>query len=321
VTPSDPYHPTNRNARFVAPEEARSRELRLLLAALLRFVRKERPLPGATGEISLWICQFWGLGRMRQNGAEIEINGSYVPSAEGLRNLGPQLNPEIIKERTARSFAIQSDKRFKRMMEAAAAGDAAEFNAGFKVTMEALIALWLPDFKPPFELSLDVARQMIRAFRTTLICIALDRVHPVTLIAKAWNGDKAAVLALIRADKLFLLDRCTQAVIRDAGLENDQPFMNELARAQQYQLRLRRRDLLHIYFDLLFLLEELGQALPRRDELQRLLDPHGTVFRGSYAFERDLQRQRENFMKLIEEASTQLPVLLSLYGSDLPAEG
>ena len=251
MDPSAADNPTSRKAKFVAPEEARSRELRLLLAALLRFVRKERPLPGATGEISLWICQFWGLERMRQNGAEIEINGSNVPDAEGLRNLGPQLSPEIIKERTARSFAIQSDKRFKRMMEAAAGGDTAEFNTGFKAIMQALIDLWVADFKPPFELSFDVMRQIIRAFRTTLICTSLDRVHPVTLIGKAWSGAKPSVLALIRADKLFLVDRCTQAVIRNAGLENDQQFMNELARAQGYQPRIRRRDLLHIYFDLL----------------------------------------------------------------------
>ena len=40
-------------------------------------------------------------------------------------------------------------------------------------------------------------------------------------------------------------------------------------------------DLLHIYFDLLFMLELVGKPLDRIDELQRLLDPRASSHRQS----------------------------------------
>jgi hypothetical protein len=321
VNPSEKNNPTNRKARFVAPEGERSRELRQLLVGLWRFVRKERPLQGTTGEISLWICQLWGLGRMRQSGGEIKINGCYAEAAEALGGFGPKLSPEQIKRKHAQSVAMRSQAGFKDMIEAAKNRDISGFNADFEGMTKALIGVWLPDFEPPFELSFDVIRQMIRAFRATLICTALDRVNPLTMIAKAWKGDKEAVLGLVRADKLFLQDRCSQAVIRNAGLQNDQQFLDELARAQKFQPQLHRRDLVHIYFHWLFFTEAMGQSLPRCDELQRLLDPNGTIFEGLYAFERDLQRQREHFRNMLTEAYTELPALLSLYASALPGGG
>src|SRR5271169_4115255 len=160
---------------------------------------------------------------------------------------------------------------------------------------------------------------MNRALRVTAVCTVLLRVHPLTLIARALKGDQEAVLELVKADKLFLSDRCTQNAIRDAGLRNDQPFMGRLASAQKYQPRLRRRDLIHIYFSLLFLLERAGQPLPRIDELQRLVDSEGREFGGIYAFERDLQRQREIWSQIWTEALSELPALLSFYASARPS--
>jgi hypothetical protein len=258
---------------------------------------------------------------MRESSAEDETNGSYAKIAGGVAGFGPELGPEKIKQQTARSQALQSSADFKRTIEAGKSGDVAGFEAGFQEMIEKMTEVWLPGFELPFPLSFNAMTQISRALRATLILMALDRVHPLTLIARAWRGDKQAVLGLVRADKLFLQDRCTQAAIRDAGLQNDQQFMNELAHAQRFQARLGRRDLLHIYFDLLFLLEELGQTLPRIDELQRLLDPHGNIYEGLYAFERDLQRRRKHFIKLMTDAYRELPAILSLYASDLPGGG
>src|SRR5271167_5074704 len=94
---------------------------------------------------------------------------------------------------------------------------------------------------------------------------------------------------------------------------------NHQASAQKYQPRLRRRDLIHIYFSLLFLLEWAGQPLSRLDELQRLVDPEGREFGGVYAFERDLQRQRELWTQMWTEALSELPSLLSFYQSACPS--
>ena len=98
-------------------------------------------------------------------------------------------------------------------------------------------------------------------------------------------------------------------------------MISSLSTLWRARKNISRRDLQHIYFDLLFLLEALGQALPRTDELQRLLDPQGVIFEGVYAFERDLQRQREHFIKMIAEAHAELPALLPLYSSGLRRTG
>jgi hypothetical protein len=204
------------------------------------------------------------------------------------------------------------------MMAAAKAGDFAAFDATYTEGAKRVAQLWAPDFTPPFPVTFDSAVQVNRAVRATVVCMVLLRVHPWTLIVRALQGEQNAVLNLVRADKLFLQDRCTQNVIRQAGLRNDVQFMARLAGAQQYQPWLYRRDLIHIYFTLLFTLELGGQPLPRIDELQRLVDPEGRVFAGLYAFEKDLQRQRELRHKMWGDALAVLPDLLSYYKSVRP---
>ena len=155
----------------------------------------------------------------------------------------------------------------------------------------------------------------MRATRALFLCTALYGTNPLILIARAWRGERNAVLDLVKVDKLFLQDPCTQSVIRQASLQNDREFLGQLANAQRYQPVLRTRDLFHIYFYVLFLWEELGQALPRMDELQRLLDPRGTKFVGVYAFERDLQRCRAQFQEMLANGEAELSALQSFYGA------
>ncbi len=317
VNPSGKNKPTNLKSRFVAPEQGRSRELRRLLAGLWLFVRRERPLPGLGGEISLWICQLHGLAWLRQSSGNTAEMGSYSEIGEALKIFGPELSPEEIKGKLAGSDAIQSDARFQSMIEAASSGDMTGFNASFQEIAKSMIDLWLPNFEPPFDLSFRTMLQMTRALRGTLVCTALHPVHPLILIARAWKGDKEAVLDLVRIDKLFLQDRCAQEVIRNAALRNDQQ-LDQLAKAQKYQPRLHRRDLLHIYFAVLFMLELVEKPLPRIDDLQRLLDPQATLFKGLYAFEKDLQRRRKRFTKMFAEAYSEFPALLSFYPSASP---
>ena len=313
MNPSEKNKPTNRQARFVAPEGERSRTLRRFLAGLWIFVRKQRPVPEKDGDISQWICQLHGLAALRRTNGKATQDGSDLEMGELLRTFGPELSPEKMRGNLARSDAIQRDARVQGMIEAAKRGDSATFNAGFKEIAESMQEVWLPNFKPPFDLSLSSVLQMRRSLRAILVGTALYHVHPIKLIARAWRGDKSAVLDLIRIDKLFLQDRCTLKVIRDAALRNDQAFIDQLANAQKYQPRLRRRDLIHLYFQVLFVLELVGQPLPRTDELQRLLDPQGDIFRGCYAFERDLQRWREHFNKIFAEAYSEFPTILSFY--------
>jgi hypothetical protein len=311
--------PTKRNSQFVASEEARSRATRQLLAGLWRSVRRQLPVPEGSEGISLWICQLSGLGALHLNGPNIETDESHIEAEAALRALGPEASPEKISEKFAATNALKASPYYQDMMAAASGEDFAKFDTAFTELAKRAGDLWTPGFEPPFPVSFDTGVQINRALRVTVVCTVLQRVHPLTLIAQALKGDQEAVLDLVKADKLFLTDRCTQKVIRDAGLRNDQQFMGRLASAQKYQPRLRRRDLVRIYFNLLFLLEWAGQPLPRIDELQRLVDPEGREFGGIYAFEKDLQRQRELCTKMWAEALSELPTLLSFYASTDPS--
>jgi hypothetical protein len=311
--------PTNRNSQFVASDGARSRAARQLLAGLWRSVRRQLPVPDGTGDISLWVCQLSGLGGVGLNGQSIEADESHIEAEAALRALGPEASPEKISDKFTTANALKVGPYYQDMIAAASGKDFATFDTAFTELAKQVGNLWVPGFRPPFPVSFDAAVQMSRAVRVTSVCTVLQKVHPLTLIARALNGDQEAVVDLVRADKLFLMDRCTQNVIRDAGLRNDQPFMGRLASAQKYQPRLRRRDLIHIYLYLLFLLELAGQPLPRIDELQRLVDPEGREFEGIYAFERNLQRQRELWTQMWTEALSELPALLSYYESAHPS--
>jgi hypothetical protein len=132
--------------------------------------------------------------------------------------------------------------------------------------------------------------------------MAIHEVHPASLIARASKGDRQATLDLIKVDKLFLHDSCAEKVIRDAGLRNDYSFLQQLARAQTYQPKLRVREIQHLYFYSLFLLEQEGNmCLPTGHKLWRILDPRGREYDSLDAFERDFQRRRKAFERILSD--------------------
>ncbi len=223
--------PTSQATEFVASEEARSRASRQLLAGLWRSVRRQLPVPKGSGDISLWVCQLSGLGGLRLNGQSIETGQSHIEAEAALRALGPEASPETIRERFAAANALKEGPYYLGMMAAASGEDFAKFDTAFTELAKQAGTLWVPGFEPPFPVSFDAGVQMNRALRVTLVCTVLQRVHPLTLIARALKGDQEAVLDLVKADKLFLQDRCTQKIIRDAGLRNDEQFIRRLASA------------------------------------------------------------------------------------------
>jgi hypothetical protein len=147
---------------------------------------------------------------------------------------------------------------------------------------------------------------MLRAARAMAVCMAIHEVHPAWLIARASKGDRQATLDLIKVDKLFLHDSCTEKVIRDAELRNDHSFLQQLARAQTYRPKLRVREIQHLYFYSLFLLEQEGNMrLPVGHKLLRVLDPHAREYDSLDAFERDFQRRRKAFEKMLNDMASE----------------
>ncbi len=306
-------NPTTAKKQFVAFEKMRSRVIRRFLAMLVRFVRREPPLPQLKGHLSLWICEVHGLGLVRQPPGQNAPIGSL--GVEAVQTFTPETNPETVRQKTADSVAIASDREVTRLLETLKQGDTTKVNKNFEKTLQKAMNIWFPGFHLPFELSVANLLKLIRASRALFICIALYGTHPLVLIARAWRGEKKAVLDLVKVDKLFLQDPCTQNVIRQAALQNDQEFLVQLANAQKYQPALRSRDLFHLYFYVLFFWEGLGQSIPRINELQRLLDPRGTKYEGPYAFERDLQRRRSEFWEMLSDGDSELPSLRTFYSS------
>jgi hypothetical protein len=129
------------------------------------------------------------------------------------------------------------------------------------------------------------------------LCMAVFKVHPLSLIAEARRGNKEAVLRLIKVDKLFLTDSCAANVIRRAELQNDRRFLAQVARSVRYRVRANWRQGCRLY---LYALISLGFPMPNLVKLRLRLDPEGTRFRGEYAFEKFLERTRKEFARMCE---------------------
>jgi hypothetical protein len=303
-------NPTSSDTKFVVLPEERSRTLRGILATLFRFLRRGRPLPPIEGDLSAWIFQLNGLVKdqvtheyhLRKSDSQI------VPSiATWIEQIaGPKLDVRRTQDAAAR---VNKNRGATEELASLYRKDPQEFNAKFgRLARDAMCAWEAPGGLPATsELSsFEGALKMSRAFHTLTVCLGIHEEHPISLIARASKGDRQAVLDLVKVDNLFLHDRCTEKVIKEAELRNDQLFMEQLARAQTYLPKLRRRTVHRLYFYLLFMLENLGTQLPTERELWRILDPHGREYESLSAFERDFQRRREAFIRMPADAASEL---------------
>ena len=129
-----------------------------------------------------------------------------------------------------------------------------------------------------------------RAAQTGYRCIARYRVSPIQLIERARMGDRRAVLDLIKLDKLFSQDSCTQTVLRKALLSSDKSFNDQVARAQLFKPSFTRRDACEVY---MIILAGLRTKLPPLHKLRTIIDPDRTAFPGDYAFDRCFERRKK----------------------------
>jgi hypothetical protein len=127
-----------------------------------------------------------------------------------------------------------------------------------------------------------------KAAQTVYRCIARYRVSLMVLIELARGGERRAVLDLIKIDKLFLLDSCTQGVLRKALSSSDRAFSDQVARAQLFKPRFDRRAACELYLYVFSLRIEL----PPIAKLRVILDPDGTAFPKTYDFEKCYERRK-----------------------------
>ena len=133
--------------------------------------------------------------------------------------------------------------------------------------------------------------ETLKAAQVAFRCLALYKTTPILPIERARQGDQRAALDLVKLDKLFLTDACTQEVLRKAALEHDYGFSERLSGAIEYKAEFTRRHAFQVYFYGLF---ALGIELPSVFKLQMTLDPEGSEFPGDYGFERFFERRRKD---------------------------
>ena len=305
-------NPTNPTPKFVAPEFQRSRIVRSFLAEALKFLKREVPIQAETGDLSTWVLSLHGLsrdekvpGRYRRQQLDekaFDALGSWFG-----KTFGPYLDPKTVNRARA-----ESDKFKDEMVRSLAQNPRSDvkeaLNALLSEEAPRLMDLWgMPrELLSAYEVSVDTVRQMLRAFRTVAVCLQVHKTHALTLILRASKGQRQAVLDLVKVDRMFLHDPCTEAVIKKAELLNDHSFLDQLARAQEYKFKLKVRSLHHLYFHVLFLMEQNGPPLPTLHELSRVLDPHGREYESLESFERDFQRRREDFQQMVADAYAEL---------------
>jgi hypothetical protein len=255
------------------------------LAALLKEDLKLRQVP-FEGNLSEWIARLEG-GRFRVGHIRFSGQKGFVDFCKSLLMLLMLRDPVKGNQLVGALRPYISSKDLDEMEVCWRNRDFAGVNerwqeiaekAGLKTEFNVLELVWI-----------------LRAAQTAFRCMALYRTGPQALIDQARQGDRHAVLDLVKVDSLFLTDTCTHEVIKKAAVESDQSFIEQLARAEKYRAEFGRRDACLIYLYVLF---ALGVKLPRLDKLQRILDPHGTEFGGHHAFERFLQRRRKDIQAL-----------------------
>lgn len=271
------------------------RAVDFLLTALEMILREDDPglLYPIQGEISNWIEKLWE--------KPCQVTTSDVPATTS-----KTVERDLLKE----SLALFADHRneaenqiagllgdvsldeVQRLSSALHSKDAAGIEA---VRAEILnkVGKRLADGLTPSRVSAFasiVAR--CRAGRAEALCLVLYKKHATVLIDWARHGDVQAVLNLIRTDRLFLSDTCTSDVIRRAEFQNNRLFFRQLARAITYKPHLGWKKGCRLYLYILF---AMAVPLPSLAMLQLRVDPLGTRFKTFPAFEKFVERCREDF--------------------------
>lgn len=234
-------------------------------------------------------------------------------------NIAEQKEGAVRREVMRESFAAMADPRKKEEMrigsllegidsedlngtlEALQRGD---YSAAEKVRAELIGKLFQIFGKQVTKESISALGRLVargRASRAGALCMALYKDNPLSLIEQARGGNREAALRLIKLDKLFLSDSCTSQVIRRAELQNDRGFLGQLARAVTYKPKTNWRQGCRLYI-YVFCIFEVG--MPSLTALWHRVDPDGKHFATFGAFEKFVERTRNEFDRIQTKVTT-----------------
>ena len=196
-------NPTNPTSKFVGSELERSRAVRSFLAGLLRRLRRVVPVQSTEekGTFSAWILSMHGLAQ------DVETPHKYTTrryDETALRQLvewmgkvfSPYLNPRMIERAKVQSEEVQ--KETVGSLRQIPNPDVKDQNSILPQEAARLLDVWgVPrEFYSVDDISVTTVRQQLRSLRALLACFQINKIHVLTLIARATKGQRQAVLDL-----------------------------------------------------------------------------------------------------------------------------
>ena len=192
--------------RLIGEGKLTSYSTTALVPIFMQIFGKEIPVPVADGELSEWVERVRTMlpsktdsSTRRNIQTDFEKFLEEAVKPEGLMSVVHELYPEETWKKGV-SLARVTDHLLQKL------------------------EIELPVQVPP-------PAQQVRAIQVLARCFSILKQSAFELIDQARNGDKNAVLSLVRMDKLFLHDSCTRAVITAAERSVDTTFLNQLSGA------------------------------------------------------------------------------------------
>jgi hypothetical protein len=304
---------TNSEPKIVPSSLMAEQVVRAFLADTLNFLRGRRAWPDVDGDLSDWIIRMHGVHTA--NPSDDLSSTDFPKIIAGLDRLCAALQRMPHANGIRRQLEQMGKEENPKILEAQQSGNKEALDAVVSQLIRRMMkAVEIPE---SFPMEIDLISyagfvRLLRATRATLVSMALFHEHPLSLIARAFKGDREATLDLIKVDHMFVNDRCCKETIRKAALQDDDDFIAQVQRALKYKRRIHRRELLHFYLFNLLLFEQLGIALPPINELWTRLDPSGNEYKTLQAFEKDVQRRRDDFEQIVESGALAAKSLMAI---------
>jgi hypothetical protein len=283
---------------LVGPGPGVNRAVDFLLTALEWALREDDPslLYPIKGELSNWIEQLWE--KPYQAGSStVPVTTKMTVERDVLRDsLALFADPTNKDEKDLAALVGNlSPDEIQRLISALRSNNGPGIEAARSEIVDRLGKQITEGLTPSRASAFASMVGRCRAGRAEALCLVLYKTHARVLINRARHGDVQAVLDLIKVDSLFLTDSCTAKVIRQAEFQNDRPFLKQLARAMKNKPKLGWKKGCRLYLYILF---AMAVPLPSLAMLHVRVDPQGTRFKTFPAFEKFVERCREDFNKI-----------------------
>jgi len=199
---------TDSESRIVPSSFTAERVVRGFLADTLNFLRGRRRWPEVDGDLSDWVLRMHGIETGNQSEDLGDIDFQQILSS--LDSLCAALQGTHDTEIRRQLQAIGKEEK-PRVLEAQQSNDREALDVVLSRAIPRMLRVaGMPE---SYSRKVDIISfagfvKLLRATRAMLVSMALFHEHPLSLIARAFRGDRRATLDLIKVDHMFVNDRC-----------------------------------------------------------------------------------------------------------------